>query len=434
LSEAPRQQSRFSFAFDRTVVATVLTGFAGQAALIIPGVLIARALNPYFRGQLALIVAIAVSTSYIISLGMPTAVAFATAREGGSALGALRSIRRWLIAQLVTGFVLTAMVIAFAVNGSGRSDTFALIAVPPATVALMVVMYGLAVLQGRNRFAAFNTLRLLPAVGYAIGAIAVVLAGRLTVSAVVVAWSFTTCFAALVIAIYVTRVLRDDDGKTADSRELVAYGLKAQIGTASPLENFQIDQLIVGAIAGPLALGYYVIAAAFTNLPRFIAQSLGMVVFPRVAGRLSSGGARLIASQALWATVLLAGGTVLLLEISLGVLVPFFFGDDYTSSIEVARIMLLASLCFSLRRVLGDSLRGANKPLPGTIAEIIAWIVYGSLVVPLTLSYDAVGAAWALVIGAAASLTYISWAARRVARALPTISVPVNDSPLTPTP
>jgi O-antigen/teichoic acid export membrane protein len=192
----------------------------------------------------------------------------------------------------------------------------------------------------------------------------------------------------------------------------VGFGVRAQIGTASPLETFQIDQLLVGVIAGPVALGFYVIGSAFMNLPRFIAQSLGMVAFPRVAAARMAGGAQEVAKQALYATVLLSGGTVVILELAMGALVPLFFGGAYDAAIPVARILLIAAFCFSLRRVLGDTLRGANRPLPGTFAEIATWLVYLVAVVPLTLTWEAKGAATAVAIAAAVGLAYIAAASR----------------------
>jgi hypothetical protein len=79
--------------------------------------------------------------------------------------------------------------------------------------------------------------------------------------------------------------------------------------------------------------------------------------------------------------------------------------------------------------VLSDALRGANRPLAGTVAEITAWIFYGAAVVPLTLTWGAKGAAGAVAIAAAASLAYIAHAARRVSLQLPAQEEAVTGPP-----
>jgi O-antigen/teichoic acid export membrane protein len=111
------------------------------------------------------------------------------------------------------------------------------------------------------------------------------------------------------------------------------------------------------------------------------------------------------------------------LEILMSWLVPFFFGSAFEPSVPVARIMLIGAFCFSLRRVISDALRGANRPLAGTIAEAVAWAFYGALVVPMTIAWEAKGAAAAIAIAAAASLMFIAFSARRASLQLPATEV-----------
>ena len=66
-------------------------------------------------------------------------------------------------------------------------------------------------------------------------------------------------------------------------RRLVAFGAKGLLGSNSPVEYYRLDQAVVGLFLTPVALGLYVAALAFTNLPRFISTSVGMVAYPHVA-------------------------------------------------------------------------------------------------------------------------------------------------------
>ena len=79
--------------------------------------------------------------------------------------------------------------------------------------------------------------------------------------------------------------------------EMVKFGLSSLPGHISILDTFRIDQLVVGVLAGPAALGLYVVASAFGNLPRFVAQSVGMVAYPKLASSSENTSKRSLASS-----------------------------------------------------------------------------------------------------------------------------------------
>ena len=54
-------------------------------------------------------------------------------------------------------------------------------------------------------------------------------------------------------------------------------------GGSPPVETYRVDQSVVALFLAPTALGYYVAALAFTNLPRFVAQSFAIVANPAIA-------------------------------------------------------------------------------------------------------------------------------------------------------
>ena len=64
---------------------------------------------------------------------------------------------------------------------------------------------------------------------------------------------------------------------------LLRFGIRGWLGTATPSEALRLDQVIVGLLLSPSALGLYVVGGSFSNLPRFIAQSVGLVAYPRIA-------------------------------------------------------------------------------------------------------------------------------------------------------
>lgn len=395
------------------MIGALITSFAGQATLVVSGVIVARVLGPSDRGHLAAFVLVATIFSLTVSAGLPTAMAFEIAAGKRSVRGMLRDLQGVLVLQAMLLLVLPAATLLLIYL---RSDvlTAALLTLPMA-LAVVTVMYALSFLQGQQRFGLFNVLRILPAVLYALVVLVGYLLGARSLEAFSLIQSSALTAAAVVIAVLAVRGADGANKVRQSVKPLLSYGIKAQVGATSPLESLRLDQVAVATLVGPTGLGIYVVAAAFTNLPRFVAESLGMVLFPRVAERVNSGGKKQIALEAILLTVVLAGAIVLTLILTVQLLIPFFFGDQYRAAIPVARILLVAAFFLAMRRVVGEALRGADLPMPATAAEAISWVVFVAAAVPLTISYGTEGAAVAMALSAAASALYLSSSVARIA-------------------
>ena len=200
------------------------------------------------------------------------------------------------------------------------------------------------------------------------------------------------------------------------------FGLKALLGTLSPVDSVRLDQAVVGALLEPVALGLYVAAQAFTQLPRVVASSIGAVAYPYVAAELDRDAAR----RAMWKFFFLGFGlsalVVAVLELMVGDLISLFFGEDFTEATSIAQILLLASLFVAGRRVLTDGVNGLGYPGYGTVAEVTSWILLLPGLAILLPWFGAEGVALALAISWGASLLLLillALAARRTAGALP---------------
>ncbi len=161
---------------------------------------------------------------------------------------------------------------------------------------------------------------------------------------------------------------------------------------------------MVGLFLTPAALGLYVVGLALSNLPRFIGQAVGTVAFPQVASRPSLGAARRTMWRLVVLTVALSAAVVAVLEALAGRLVPLFFGNEFEGAVPLARILLLAGLFLSARRVLTDAARGAGYVSLGNLGEAVSWGVLVPAMAVLAPASGARGVALALAISAAASL------------------------------
>lgn len=394
--------SRGIGAVDLHAAQTVAAGLITQGLLVISGVLVARALGPHDRGQVALMTVIALALNQVIALGLPAAVVYKMSLEPGAARRVFAVLRPLIYVQAVASVVLPALTL-FLVFRSSDALVAALISIP-VTAASLTLWYSSAVFQGIQDFRLFSLWGTIPYAGYVFATVCVYFAGYRTVSAFVLAWALPMAIAAAASTIPARRNLPNDvPGEHVSRRELAEYGLKGHLGHTAPLESFQIDQMVVAAVVGPAGLGIYVVGAAFTVLPRILARNFGIVVFPRVAKKRGDG-ARNVAFDALVAAVAMTTFVVVVLEATIGALVPFFFGDAFLDAVVVGRVLLLCALLQSVRRVAVDIFRAVGQPSVGTRAEMASWIVFGVSVVPFVNSFGTIGAAWSMTLSAFTSL------------------------------
>jgi O-antigen/teichoic acid export membrane protein len=355
--------------------ASVAVALAIQAALMISGPLVARMLGADGRGQLAALVLWPTVIAQLGGLGLPLAVTYELAQGSAGAARVKRTVLLFAGPQAVILSAVHVMVLVFVLSGEPASIRAAGLATLVAVPASLAQQYGLAMLQGEQRFAAFNTFRLLPAVLYSAAMVGLFTAGATRVLPVVLALmagNATVGMLALLVGLR-SRAASDGASNTANIRGMVRFGLRGLLGSVSPIESFQLDQMVLALFLAKHALGLYVVGLAFTNLPRFVSQSVGMVAYPNIAGRADATAARRSLWAFFWLTMAMAVVIVVPLWLAAGRLVPFFFGGDFRGAVAVTRIMLPGALFAAGRRVLNDGMRGRGHAAAGTVAEVVAW-------------------------------------------------------------
>ena len=386
---------------------SVFTAGAGQATLVVSGVLVARLLGVQDRGYLALLVLFPAVLAQIGSLGLPLAATYELSRDRSREGEVIRTLGSAALAQASLLVVVHAGILAIVFRDDpNRVRVAALISLAAVPVTL-AQSYGIAILQGQQRFAAFNVLRLFPAVVYsAVVVVVFVLGGDL--ESVVVVWIasyFVGAAVTVLIALRGVSLGRARRGFGSLLR-MLRFGLKGLLGWTSPIETFRLDQAVVGLFLSPVALGLYVVGLAFANLPRFVAQSIGYVAYPRVASQ-KGHQARAEMWQFFWLAVVASTLVVAVLELTVSELVPFFFTSRFTGAVPLTRILLIAALFLSARRILTDGVQGLGKPGLGTVAEVSSWVFLVPALAVFTPLFDARGVALALAASSALSFAVL---------------------------
>lgn len=398
---------------------SVGAGVGLQAALLVSGVLAARMLGVEGRGHLALVMLVPLALSQALSLGLPLAVVYEISRHRSAARTVVKRVTRVCLVQAGAVGLLHAAVISLAIGGKSADFTIAAFISLLVGPAMLLQTYGLGVLQGLGYFLALNILRLAPFVLYSVALVALVVATSTSLVAVTLA--FTIAYLVGTTLTCVTGLRRLDAlagaGDSVPSRRaMLGFGAKSFLGWASPIESLRLDQAVVGLFLSPIALGLYVVGLAFTNLPRFLAQSVGIVAYPHVAAEADRHTARRSAWQAV---ALTSVGTVViaaLIAVFSPVLIPAFFGEEFAASVSLTQILLIGAVLLSMRRVLTDAARGLGMAALGSAAEVASWATLVPLIPLLIGPFGVKGVAYAFVASAALSLTVLILGVLRHAR------------------
>jgi O-antigen/teichoic acid export membrane protein len=406
------------------VVGSLAASGGLQLIVIVSGVLVARSLGAADRGYLALLIVISAVSALVGMLGLPSAVTYYIARDPNQARRIVSSLAWVGVLQVGAVFVLQAAALAALVASEPSHVQVAAaisLLLPPGIVALS---FGCAILQGQRRFTAFNLLRILPSTAYVAGVVVVYMLDATSLVLFMALWAAVNLIGGFFALAFAVRGLPKHAGENSEpSRgQMVRFGLKALLGNLSPVDAVRLDQAVVGLFLSPVALGLYVVAQAFTQLPRVVASSIGAVAYPHVAGELDRAAAR----RAMWRFFFLGFGlsalVVAVLELMVDDLIPLFFGEDFTGATAIAQILLLASLFVAGRRVLTDGVNGLGYPGYGTVAEVTSWILLLPGLAILLPWFGAEGVALALALSWGASLLLLillALAADRTAGAFP---------------
>ena len=390
----------------RSIVGSLAASGGLQLIVIVSGVLVARSLGPEDRGYLALLIVVSGVFGLAGTLGLPSAVTYYIARDPAQARRIASSLAWVGVLQVGVVFVLQAAALTALVASDPQNVRVAAVIsllLPPGILALS---FGVAILQGQRRFTAFNLLRILPSTAYVAGVVIVYALNATSLVLFMVLWAAVNLIGGFFALAFAVRGLPKHAEKEPDpSRgQMVKFGLKALLGSLSPVDVVRLDQAVVGLFLSPVALGYYVVAQAFSLLPRVVAASVGMVAYPQVAAERDRHTARRAMWKFFFLGLTLSGLVVVALELVAGELISLLFGDDFTEATTIAQILLLASLFMAGRRVLTDGVNGLGYPGYGTIAEVTSWILLLPGLAILLPWFGAEGVALALAVSWGASL------------------------------
>ena len=371
-----------------TLVGAAAATFATNAGTVTFSLLnvliLARALGPTGRGEVAFVIAVWVLTAGIATLGF---------EEANGNLGGRHPERR---ASLATNSVLAAMVLGVL----GALIVGLLVTLVPRTrgeVDLGLLLFALAalpsgllgqnlkyLLQSDYRFGVTNLAWFASPAVTAVSNGVLALSGALTVERVVLIFVVTNVLATLILVVSVGRHFGYGRPDAALARESLSFGLKTHLSKFMELGAYRGDQWLLGALVGPYELGLYSIAVSLAEALFYVSGVIVLVQRPHLVRALSEQAAE-FAARIFRRAVVLSTAVGAALFIAAPTLCVLLFGKAFRGSGDDLRFLALGALGVLALDLFSGVVIAQRRPLmasAGTAVALLVTVILNIILVP----------------------------------------------------
>lgn len=364
----------------------------------VTGTLSARLLGPTGRGELSAIQTLPAMLGALGLAGLPSAIAFYTAREARQASRILRTGTALTLALAAPAVVAGLVAVPLVLRNQSR-DVIRAACVYLAFIPLQAIQFpAVASAWGLQRFRLWNTLRVLPSVCWLVAVVGS--ASLIGPAAAPMALAYVGAFGVVSIGMLAV-VARLGDAASRQSagpsrRDLLAYGLPSALATIPAMANHRLDQVLMAAMIPTGELGLYAVAASWGALAQPALSAIASVAFPRIAAQDKPSHESLGHISRSATVVTLATGVVLAIVTPL--MLPLVFGQSYRGAVSSALILVAASASAGLNSVLEELLRGLGAPRWPLYAHLVGGTVTVAALLVLLAPYGILGGALATLL------------------------------------
>jgi O-antigen/teichoic acid export membrane protein len=349
--------------------------------------ILARALGPAGRGELAAIFAVLTLAPWISDLGMASYLSVAHARRDHPVGVLLGSTVPTTLAASFLGVVL-AFPVAHLL-GRGRPEVIFFIEIGlvllPVSVFLQT-LYGIVL--GAQRWRTVMCARLASTGLAAVGIVGLSVTRELTVATAAVTY-IVSGLAANGLYLIGLKGSRPWSFDKHVARTGASFGTKTWISTLASTGTGMLDQLLMAGLVSSRQLGWYALAVTLATAPSALASSTATALVPRVAA-----GEPMLAARACRVALLMTAIISILLAAVSPIAIPLVFGPAFRPVVPMLWVLLGGGLFFVPGQVLSAAVIAANDP-GGVVRAQLAGLLttVGGLLVFLPIA-GAMGAAW----------------------------------------
>jgi O-antigen/teichoic acid export membrane protein len=361
---------------------------------IFTSTIVARGLGPEGRGILTIVFMLPALIASVGSWGLGSANIYLL---GHGAYGRDQFSGNTVILTLVLSTVYFAVLLFFFGDlqrlvfrdAPARLVLLGFILLP---LTIFINLAGNGILRGIQKIKEFNVAALIQRVTYFLFVAALFAFQRLEILGVIAA---TIC-GALVACVYILVILRRSTGISRRFnfplfRESLRYGLREHVGNIAQRFNLRFDTVLLAALLAPADIGYYSIAVLLAELIWYIPDSIGVVLFPRVA---SSGRERAAETtmQIHRITFLLTVVLCAVLGLAGHRVIHLLYGAEFLPAYLPLIFLLPGIVGLSAAKILTKFTSGIGKPQYNSFAAICSFTVNIPLLLVLVPRMGILGA------------------------------------------
>jgi|HubBroStandDraft_1064217.scaffolds.fasta_scaffold11608_3 O-antigen/teichoic acid export membrane protein len=376
------------------------------------GILTARVLRPWGRGELAAMILWPLLVASVTTLGVPSSLIYflrhrPKERDQLVANGFAMSAVLGVVAALVTIAILPLCLHQYSPSIISAARWF-LITVPICSVTLA----GRAILEASHDFSASNAIQILTPFATLIVLVAFLGLHQLNPYTAAIAYIAASIPTFWLMAWRVRRVCSLRVGAQPKVMKLIlGYGIRSYgidvLGTLA----LYVDQVLVVGILSPGAMGSYVVVLSLSRMLNLFQNSVVMVLFPKSAGRpvrevieMTGDAVRVSTLVTVFCGVFVCAAGPLLLRI--------LYGSDYVAAAGALRILVIEVVLSGATYVLAQAFMALDTP--GVVTALQATGL--SLSIPLMFlfipRFGIYGAAISLLASTTARLIFVTAAFR----------------------
>jgi O-antigen/teichoic acid export membrane protein len=360
--------------------------------------IVARALGPTGRGEVAFLMAISAVLTRLGAFGIHEAnINYASADPQLRPSLATNSI----FLAAVTGSTVACGAVAVATVAPifGNESDYFLIALALASIPLALLKtYLWRFIQADYRFGIASVSWTLPFIVNLVVNVLLLLLGALTVATAFSAWVAAQAVPVMFLIWHVTRRL-DGFGRPdfALARKTLRFGIQTHLYQIMSMGNVRLDQWILGVIGSTRELGLYSVAVSVSTAIYQLPSALDLAQRPDLARGSKSEAARR-ASTAFRVAVT----TTVSMAVVLAILAPFLFvlvfGQQFRGSVDDFRVLMLGAVGVIALKLLGNALTAQGRPLLVSVGVAAGFVLTLVLDVSLIPPFGGLGAAIASAV------------------------------------
>jgi len=355
-------------------------------------VITARYLGPELNGVIAALMVYPSLFMTLGSLGIRQATAFYIGKEIYSEASIKRAvIHLWYISTLFCLVSSYALIKFF--SNIDDNETLIYLAIAPIPFTLFIT-YNSGVFLGKNEIKEFNKVNWIPAVLKFFSVVLLV---------VIFSYSITGAMVAAIISPFLMSLilLKKNEFFKAFSlsvewqvlKPLFSLGIIYAAALMIISLNYKVDIIILNKLSTDFETGIYSKGAQLIEYLWQIPMMLSTIVFARSASTSDNHAFSLKVTQLLRISLIVLGGTSIILAIFSDLLIDLLFGVEFKGSARVLLFLLPGVVLLTIFKVLNMDLAGRGKPWVSMKAMIPALFVNVILNIMFIPKYGAVGAA-----------------------------------------